>query len=146
MKRLLDLAWISMVFSTSAMAGSIDVGGPLVSGSVITTENKDRISQDLTSGQLQSLSQWLDQHRSGWQGMVTPASSEPRRLEIRLKHSDGSTTSVCVIDRAGGGHYVRLTGPGTWAYRSWGGIVKSWAAVRPLSDLDLVALTSIAAK
>jgi hypothetical protein len=75
--------------------------------------------------------------------MVTPATNEPIQLEVNLTHSDGGMTSMCVIDRAGGGHYLRLTGPGQWAYRSIGGIFKSWAAIRALSDKELAALLNI---
>jgi hypothetical protein len=135
---------LAMVFGAKAMAGSIDIGLPMMSGDVSTFEHRQSTGHtDLSPKQLQALSQWFEQHRSGWQGMVTPATSEPLKLELKLKHSDGGTTSMCVIDRASGGHYLRVTGPGTWAYRSIGGIFKSWAATRPLSDKELAALLNI---
>jgi hypothetical protein len=62
---------------------------------------------------------------------------------LTLKHSDGGTTHMSIIARAGGGHCLRLTGPGTWAYRSFAGFFKSWAATRPMSDQELAALRSL---
>jgi len=144
-KRLALPALLAMALGAEALAGSIDIGLPVMSGDVSTFEHRQRTGPiDLSPKQLQALSQWLEQHRSGWQGMVTPATSEPIQLEVTLKHSDGGTTSICVIDAAGGGHYLRVTGPGEWAYRSIGGIYRSRAATRPLSDKELAALLSIA--
>jgi hypothetical protein len=40
--------------------------------------------RDLSPGQLQTLSHWLEQRRSGWHGMITPVSSEPIALYSSL--------------------------------------------------------------
>ena len=134
----------AITLSATATAGSITVGTPLILGDVYTYENRRSTGHlDLSPDQLQTISHWLDQHRSGWQGMITPASTEPVELQVTLKHSDGGTTYMSVIARAGGGHYLRLTGPGTWAYRSFGGFFKSWAATRPMSDQELASLRSL---
>jgi hypothetical protein len=134
----------AIAFSATASASGIIIGTPLVSSDVDTFENRHNTGyKDLSPDQLQGLSLWLQQHRSGWQGMITPATSEPIQLGVNLKHSDGSTTSMCVIARASGGYYLRLTGPGTWAYRSFLGIFKSWAATRPLSDQELAELQNL---
>ena len=116
-----------------AVAGSISLGTPLISGEVSG-------HTELSSQQVQALSRWLEQDRTGWQGMITEASIEPIQLAVSLRHSDGGVTSISVIAQAKGGHYVRLIGPGQWAYRSFGGIVKFWAATRPLSDPELAEL------
>jgi hypothetical protein len=75
--------------------------------------------------------------------MITEASIEPIQLAVSLRHSDGGVTSISVIAQAKGGHYLRLTGPGQWAYRSFGGIVKSWAATRSLSDPELAQFETV---
>ena len=145
MKRLSPLGLLTIWVGTTAMAGAIDIGTPLISGDVSTFGNRQETGPtDISPDQLQTLARWLEEHRSGWDGMVTPATSEPVELRVNLKHSGGSTTTISVIARASGGHYLRLTGPGTWAYRSFGGILKSWAATRPLSDQDLAWLRNIA--
>ena len=145
MKRLplLGLA-VVLALSATAWAGSIDTGTPLISGNVETFENRHSTARtDLSEHQLQALSRWLEQHRSGWQGMITPTTGEPAQLGVSLSHSDGSTTSMSVIARASGGYYLRLTGPHKWAYRSFLGIFKSWAATRSLSDQELAALHNL---
>jgi len=115
-----------------------------MSGDVSTFADRQRTDHAaLSPKQLQALLQWLEQHRTGWQGTVAPATSESIQLEVTLKHSDGGMTSVGVIDRAGGGHYLRLTTAGAWAYRSTSGIFKSSAASRALSDKELAALWNI---
>jgi hypothetical protein len=129
--------------SASASAGSITVGAPLIPGDVSIYEGRHTIDhRDLSPDQLNGISRWLDQHESGWQGIVTPASSEPADLEVTVKHNDGSTTRMSIIARSGGGQYLRLTGPGTMAYRSLFGLFRSWAAIRTLSDQELAALRS----
>jgi hypothetical protein len=75
--------------------------------------------------------------------MITEASAEPTQMAINLKHSDGTVTAVAVIAQANGGHYLRLTGPGQWGYQSFGGIFRSWAARRPLSDQELAELENL---
>jgi hypothetical protein len=140
---LLGLA-AAVAMSATAGAGDIGIGTPLVSGSVERFEDPHSTGHtDLSPDQQQALSRWLEQHRSGWQGMVTPATSEPTQLGMNLNHSDGSTTSMSVIARSRGGYYLRLTGPDKWAYRSFLGIWKSWAAIRSLSDQKLVALRNL---
>jgi hypothetical protein len=140
---LLGLA-AAIALSATAGAGSITIGTPLILGDVDTYENRHATGDlDLSPDQLQAISRWLDQHQSGWHGMITPVSSEPAELQLTLKHSDGGTTHMSIIARAGGGHYLRLTGPGTWAYRSFAKLFKSWAATRPMSDQELAALRSL---
>jgi hypothetical protein len=132
-KTLLLLGLAVAALSATAIAGSSSFGTPVISGQVSGRT-------ELSSQQVQALSQWLEQHRTGWQGMITEASTEPTQLAVSLRHSDGAVTSISVVAQANGGHYLRLTGPGQWAYRSFGGIFKSWAAVRPLSDPELAEL------
>jgi hypothetical protein len=143
-KRLVLLGLLVMVFDAAAVAGSIEIGLPVISGDVSTFENRQSTSHtDLSQKQLQALSHWFEQNRSGWRGMITPATSEPVQFRVNLRHSDGGITSMSVIVRAGGGRYLRLAEPGTWAYRSFGGILKSWAATRPLSDQELSLLLKV---
>jgi hypothetical protein len=126
------------------MAGEIDAATPVISGDVSTIASRQESGHtELSTERLQALSRWLERHRSGWQGTVTPPSSEPIQLQVNLRHSDGTVTSICFIAGAGGGYYLRLTGPGKWAYRSFGGIFKSWAATRALSDKELAVLQKI---
>lgn len=133
----------AIALSASASAGSITVGAPLISGDVSISEDRHNTGhRDLSPDQLNGISRWLDQHKSGWQGMVTPPSSEPVELEVTVKHNDGSATRMSIIARSSGGQYLRLTGPGIMAYRSLFGFFKSWAAIRPLSDQELAALRS----
>jgi hypothetical protein len=137
-KSLLLIALAATAWNGTVMAGSISIGTPLASGEVSG-------HTELSSQQLQVLSQWLEHHRSGWQGMITEAPiGEPVELTVSLTHSDGAVTSIIVIARPSGAHYVRLTGPGQWAYRSFGGILKSWAAIRALSDPELAELETAA--
>jgi hypothetical protein len=142
--KALSVLGLLAAVSATANAGGITLGTPLISGDFSTFERRQRtFHRDLSAEELRALSHWLEQHRSGWQGMITPATSEPVQTEVDLKHSDGGTTSVCVIARADGGYYLRLTGPGTWAYRSFGGIFKSWAATRSMSAEELAQLLSL---
>jgi hypothetical protein len=126
---------VAVAVNATAMAGGINLGTPLISGDVAAIGSS---RTDLSAQQLQALSRWLEQHKSGWHGMITEASAEPGQLEVKLRHSDGAFTRVSVF-----GHHLRLTGPGTWAYQSWGGIFKSWAATRELSDQELAVLQKI---
>jgi hypothetical protein len=75
--------------------------------------------------------------------MTTEATSEPVKLQIEIKHSDGRVTSISVVARANGGHYLRTTGPGKWACESFLGLWKSRAATRSLSDQELAALENL---
>jgi hypothetical protein len=130
--------------SATANAGGINAGTRLISGEVFRFENRQETGHTgLSSEQLRALVGWLEHHQSGWQGMITEDSIEPIQLQVTLKNNDGGITSMCVIDEANGEHYLRVTGPGKWAYQSFGGIFKSWAATRPLSDQDLAALDNL---
>lgn len=143
MKKLSSLVLLALVGST-ATAGSIDIGSPLVAGDVAQFENHQKTADtDLSSERLVAVFDWLDQHRSGWQGMLTPGSGEPVQWEANLKHRDGRITTMSVIAGGRGGYYLRVTGPDTMAYRSFGGFFQSWAATRWLSDQDLAALRSL---
>ena len=51
--------------------------------------------------------------------MITEATNESAHLHLHLKHSDGAVTSVSVIERSSGGHYLLVTGPGKWTYESF---------------------------
>lgn len=90
--------WAAIVIGATATAGSIDVGTPLISGELsrfADHRETDRVS--LSADQLQALSTWLEHHRSGWQGMLTEASTHPGQLEWILKHRDGATTHIDVM-------------------------------------------------
>lgn len=141
MKKLSLLGLAAIVLTATAMAGGIYLGSPVISGDF--SSGQDARRTQLSPQQLHALSGWLEKHRSGWSGMVTPASTEPIQLQVNLRHSDGVATSLCVIAGAGGGHYLRLNAPGKWAYRSVGGIFKSGAATRPLTDEELSVLQKI---
>jgi hypothetical protein len=75
--------------------------------------------------------------------MITEATSEPVQLHMTLKHHDGAVTSLSVVAQANGAHYLLMTGPGKWAYESFLGLWKSWAAKRSLSDQELAALETL---
>lgn len=144
MRTLLLVGLVAIGSNATANAGAIKVGTPLVSGAVSTFASRQETGRrDLSSKQLQGLTDWLQQHQSGWQGMITEATNEPADLHLHLKHSDGAVTSVSVIERSSGGHYLLVTGPGKWTYESFLGFWKSWAATRSLSDQDLAALESL---
>lgn len=144
MNKLTLLALMAMASSPIANAGDIYIGAPLISGNVSRSVNRSQTGYaHLSPPQLETLTTWLGHHRSGWSGMLTEATMEPCPLQVNLKHSDGATTSICVIARANGGHYLRVTGPGKWAYRSFGGMFRSWAATRELSDPELAAFESL---
>jgi hypothetical protein len=132
----------TVALSTPAWAGRIDVGSPLVSGQAETFESQQSVARvDLSAEQLQAIYRWLQRHRSGWAGVITPASPrQSEELDIRLTHSDGTTTRISVIAGTSGGQCVLLTGPHTMAYRSFLGILKAWEAMRPLSDQELADL------
>src|ERR1700683_4517301 len=57
-------------------ASGINVGTPLVLGDVsrfVSCQETGRT--DLSSKQLQGLASWLENHRSGWHGMITEAAA-----------------------------------------------------------------------
>jgi hypothetical protein len=136
MRRLTKLALLSLVVGVSAQASDINIGTSLVSGDVTTFERSGREKghRDLSRGQLQMLSHRFDRHRSEWHGMTPEASDEPIPLQLKLKDNDGKTASIGVIARADGSHYLRFVSSGKWSFKSFGGLVKSAAATRPLSD------------
>jgi hypothetical protein len=144
MKRLL-IGLLAIALQALAHAGDINLGTPLVSGIVSKLVNRQKTGQaELSSLQLQGLADWLASHRSGWQGMTTDATSEPAELEINLRHFDGTISSIAVIAQSNGGRYLRITGPGKWAYESFHGTWRSWAATRTISDQELAALERLA--
>jgi hypothetical protein len=135
---------VAIVVSGTAVAG-IKLEAPLVSGNVQSMDRQSRkeTSQELSQAQLQSLSQWLKSHRSGWHGMMTEASSEKGVLGLSLRDSNGRAGSIRVVARANGGYYLQfISSPPGWSYESWGGLIKSWAGIRTLSPKDLSQLLS----
>jgi hypothetical protein len=143
-KSLLLLGLAAIALNATAMAGGIYIGTPVISGDLSIFANRQESRHaELSAEQLQALFGWLEHHKLGWRGMITPATSEPIQLQVNLRQSDGAITSICLIARSGGRDYLRLTGPGKWAYRSFGGNFKSWAAIRPLSAKELAVLRKI---
>jgi hypothetical protein len=135
---------VSIVFGGFAQAGDINIGTPLVSGEVATFESGQKTShRELSRGQLQALSIWLGGHRSEWHGMATEATNEASALQLNLKDNDGKMASISIVEQADGRHYLRLMSADTWSYRSFGGLVKSRAATRPLSDKEFAILQKI---
>jgi len=123
------------LWSVVAFAGRIDVGAPFVAG--------DAGQAALSADQLQQLSLWLKQHRTGWNGLLTEQSNEPIQLSIHLEGAQDRATGLVVVLRRDGSHYLRLYGPGQWAYRSFGGLVKYRVASRELTADELAALDKI---
>jgi hypothetical protein len=72
--------------------------------------------------------------------MARKASDEPVPQQLKLIDNDGKTASIDVIERRDGSYYLRLVSSDKWSYRSFGGLIKSWAATRPLSDREFEAL------
>jgi hypothetical protein len=143
-KTILLLGLVAIALNGTAIAGDISVGAPLISGDISRPASPRESSHTgLSSEQLRALSQWLEHHRSGWQRMITEATNEPVQLQMNLKHSDAAVTSISVVAQANGGHYLLMTGPGKWAYESFLGFWKSWAATRSLSDQELAALENL---
>jgi hypothetical protein len=144
MSRLSKWMLITVAVSASAQAGDISVGTPFVSGDVAKFDiGKEANPRELSRGQLQALSLWLELHRSNWHGMSTEGSSEPRSLQLNLKDKEGKAVSIGVIAGADGHHYLCLISSDKWSYRSFGGLVKSRVAARPVSDRELVVLQKI---
>lgn len=144
MRRLSKWALISLVVSVSALASDINIGTSWASGDVTTFESgQEKGHKELSRGQLQMLSHWFDRHRSEWHGMTTEASDEPIPLQLKLKDNDGKTASIGVIARTDGSHYLRFVSSGKWSFKSFGGLVKSSAATRSLSDKEFAALQKI---
>jgi hypothetical protein len=143
--RLTLLAVMAVASIPSARAGEIFIGAPLISGDISRFVNRQETGHaNLSLPQVQALADWLEHHRSGWSGMVGEAPiMEPCTLEVDLRRGDGATTSIRVVAQADGGQYLRVTGPGKWAYRSFAGIFKSWAAVRRLSNQEMGVLEKL---
>jgi hypothetical protein len=136
-KRVSTLAAAFIVVSCSALAG-IEFGTPLVSGDVATLEDRHETSRrELSQPQVQALSRWLDRHKSGWHGMITESSSEPRCLQFLLKDADGKLGSIEVVAGVHGDYLQFHSSSEQWSYRSLGGLFKSWAGTRALSLEEL---------
>jgi hypothetical protein len=136
---------VSCFFTTITLAGcGRDFGMPLESGEVVIFENGHEVTREpLSPDQMRMLAAWFEQHRSGWHGLVAPASAEPAQLQLSMKHTDGKYTSVSAIARPSGGHYLRLTSSEEWAYRSFGGVFKSWAAALQVPEQDFETLQNL---
>jgi len=116
---------------------------PLVSGAATAYENRKAIERvTLKKDQLEALSRWLEQHQRAWGAHITEPSSEPVSIALDLAQVDGKTEQVDVVAAARGGHYLRLSlGPGVrWAYRSFGGILKTRYARQSIEESDLATL------
>jgi hypothetical protein len=75
--------------------------------------------------------------------MTTEASNESIPLQLKLKDNDGKIASIGVIAQTDGSHYLRFVSSGQWSFKSFGGLVKSAGATRPLSDKEFAALQKI---
>ena len=116
---------------------------PLVSGAATAYENRKAIEQvTLKKDQLEALSRWLERHQRAWGAHITEPSTEPVSIWLDVTQVDGKTEQVALVDVAHGGHYLRLSvGPGIrWAYRSFGGILKTTYARQPIDESDLATL------
>lgn len=146
MKKILLLGLLLLGIVTIGYAGHVDSGTPLISGRVTVFGDSRAIQKrDLTPGQLQAMSHWIQESRSNWSGDPVEASpNEKPALLIELTHSDARSTSIAVMaDTNDGKHLVRLIGPGKWSYESFGGLYKTWSAFRVISDDELRALQSL---
>ena len=118
MRMLWKWPLILLVFSSSAQAGDINLGTPLISGSVAQFDGgRETSRRDLSRGQLQALTLWLGLHRSKWRGMNTTASSERSSLQLNLKDNEGKGAAIDVIARPDGGLYLRLIIRGSRTFR-----------------------------
>jgi hypothetical protein len=139
------LALSSFAACAQAMAGHINVGASLVSGEVTVVENRKQVSRaELSQSQLQGLFHWLEIHRSGWYPVITPAGPlPPSYLSLDFKYSGGRTASIRLSEISGGGHTLFLTSSDKWAYESFLGILKTWAASRPVSNKEFTAIQEL---
>lgn len=143
MKRVTMLAAVFIIVSCPALAG-IEFGTPLVSGDVATLEGRYETSRrELSQPQVQALSGWLDRHKSGWHGMITESTSEPRCLQFLLKDADGKLGSIEVVAGVHGDYLQFHSSSEKWSYRSLGGLFKSWAGMRALSLEELSQLEQV---
>lgn len=144
MRRQTKLMLLSLMIGFSAHASDINIGTSLVAGNVTIFESgQEKGHKDLSRGQLQMLAHWFDRHRSEWRAMTTEASDEPIPLQLQLKENDGKISFIGLIARTDGSHYLRFMSSGKWSFKSFGGLVKSSAATRPLSDKEFAVLQRI---
>ena len=144
MIRLSKWTLMALVIGVPAWASDINIGAFLVSGDWTFFESgKEKTHKELSRGQLQLLSHWFDRHRTEWHGMTTEAPDEPTSLQLKLKDADGKIASVAVSARADGSHFLRFVSTGKWSFSSFGGLVKSGAATRALSDKEFATLQKI---
>jgi hypothetical protein len=145
MKKLLSLLFLTIIVGAAAFAGDIYLGTPLVSGEAsVFRDDRGTKRMSLSSEQLQAMAHWLEHCRSAWQGEPVEASpNESVELQIKLKHAADGVTTLSVIAGVRGGHFLRLTGPGTWEYHSFLGLYKTWAATRQITDQELGTLQNL---
>jgi hypothetical protein len=145
MRQLSAWALTSLIASASAQAGDINIGTVLVSGDVSKFDGGGRATspRELSQAQLQALSVWLTLNRASWHGMKTETPDEPTAWQLNLRDKDGKAVLISVIMGTGGHHYLCLISSDKWSYRSFGGLVKSRAASRPVSDRELAVLRKI---
>jgi hypothetical protein len=144
-KKLLSVFLLTLGAGAVAFAGGIYVGSPLVSGEAsVFRDNLGTERMSLSSDQLQAMAHWLEQRPSAWQGDPIEASPNERvELQIKLNHATDGVTTLSVIPGVRGGHFLRLTGPGTWAYHSLFGLYKTWAATRQITEQELGTLKNM---
>jgi hypothetical protein len=136
-------------FLILAVAATVCLGGTeasLVSGQATAYESGKEVQHvTLTTDQLQVLFRWLKQRQGGWGAHITEPSSEPVSISLDLTRADGEVDHLGVIAAARGGHYMRLSvGPGIrWAYRSFGGILKTRYAQQSINESELATLGQV---
>lgn len=126
-----------LIFSVAVSVCLGETEASLLSGEATEYENcQELLHVALTTDQLQALSGWLKQRRGDWGAQVTEPSSEPVLISLDLTRADGEVDHLGVITAARGGHHVRLSiGPGVrWAYRTFGGILKTRYAWQSIND------------
>jgi hypothetical protein len=135
----------SLIF---ALVVSVCVGADasFVSGNAAGYESRKEIQRVvLKPGQLNALSQWLEQRQRKWGAHPTELSTEPVLISLDLTRADGKTDYIEVIAAARGGRYMRLSiGPGTEsAYRLVGGILKTRYAQQPIGESEFTKLREL---
>ena len=138
------LCFLILAVTASACLGGTEAS--LVSGAVTAYESRKEVQHvTLSTDQLQALSRWLDQRDAAWGAHITEPSSEPVSISLDLTRADGEVDHLAVIAAAHGGYYMRLSiGPGArWAYRSFGGILKTRYAWQSINEPDLAALRQL---
>lgn len=132
-----------LILSATVSASLGGTGAALVLGKATAFVNRKEIEHvTLTTDQLKALSRWLEQRQGAWGAHVTEPSTEPVSISMDLIRADGKTDHVDVVTAARGGHYMRLSiGPGIeWAYRSFGGILKTRYAQQSIKERDFAKL------